>query len=41
MGSTASSGWENYHVAGKHTSITNVLLRNFIKTENFFEIIAG
>jgi hypothetical protein len=41
MGSAASSGWENYHVAGKHMSITNVLFNNFIKMETFFEITAG
>jgi hypothetical protein len=41
MGSAASSGWENYHVAGKHMSITNVLLNNFIKLEIFFEITVG
>jgi hypothetical protein len=40
MGSAASSGWENYHVAGKHMSITSVLLNNFtVEMEIFFEII--
>jgi hypothetical protein len=35
MGSAASGGWENYHVADEHMSITNVLLNNFTKMENF------
>jgi hypothetical protein len=39
--STASSSWENYHVAGEHTNITNLFLNTFQKWYIFFEIFAG
>jgi hypothetical protein len=34
MGSTASDGSENYHVADKHMHIANLILNNFTKIVN-------
>jgi hypothetical protein len=37
MVSTASGGWENYHLAGKHMHIANLILNNFRNIVNFFD----
>jgi hypothetical protein len=35
MDSEANGGWKSYYMAGKHMSITNLFLNNFIEWQIF------